>query len=561
MSETTVPYTTNPSLRSGQVNPPADLREAVYVADLEERVADLELALESVDWRLLSQQTEQEFSRDGLRQIVDMARVFYLKNPIIQRSVDVRKLYVWGQGWSIKAAAPDIQAVLDAFLDDEKNDDVVGSHEARTQLEVELETDGNLFFVFFVNKSTGRVRVRMIPFAEVQEVICNPEDAHDPWYYKRSWSVQTFDPATGNLATEMRTAFYPDWRYHPTSKPDTIGGWPVRGDTPVYHVKIGGFSNWKFGVPEVYDLLDWAKAYKEFLEDWASIVRAYRRFAFKMTTPTSRAVAAAKAKLQTTLGTSSAAGETNPPPLTGSTFFAPPGYDIDPIRTSGATVAAEDGRRLLLMVAAGAGLPETFYGDASIGTLATAKSLDRPTELMMLDRQTLWASVFGNIFDFVMFWAVKATSGPLRGLGSLKLVTEEGETEETVEWNDGVEDDVAVNFPPVLQHDIPAMVAAIVEAVTLGLAGQDAGLVDKATIARILLTTLDVADVDAIVERMFPDPATGAPAPVPEPAPVAPVPAPVPGQPQTEARQQEFNGREIAGIVNGALRQLAGDLS
>src|SRR5690606_26615419 len=107
----------------------------------------------------------------------------------------------------------------------------------------------------------------------------------------------------------------------------------------------------------------------------------------------------------------------NPPPLTGSTFVAGEGTSLQPVRTSGATVSAEDGRRLLLMVAASSGLPETFFGDASIGTLATAKSLDRPTELMMEDRQKLWRDVFINILEFVRLWAVKAPRGPLRSLG------------------------------------------------------------------------------------------------------------------------------------------------
>ncbi len=494
MTETAVPYQTNG-----------------YVANLEERILDLELALESADWRLLTAQSDQEFSRAGLRQIAELSRLMYLKNPIIQRSVDVRKLYVWGQGWTVKASNPDIQAAIDGFLADDKNNDVVGGHEARTQLEIELETDGNLFFVFFVNHSSGRVRVRTIPFAEIEDVICNPDDAHEPWYYKRCWSVQTLGPMgaplgpdSGNTATEQHTAYYPDWRYTPTGKPASIGGYPVEWDSPVYHVKIGGFNNWKFGVPEVYDLIDWAKAYKESLEDWASIVRAYRRFAFKLTTPTSRAVSAAKAKLGTTLGTTGSAGETNPPPLTGSTFFQPPGYDMEPIRTSGATVSPEDSRRLLLMVAAGAGLPETFYGDASIGSLATAKSLDRPTELMMIDRQTLWANIFQGIFRFVINWAAKATQGSLRALGVVQATVEDGESIETVKWNDNVDPSVSVDFPPVLQHDVPAMVKAIVEAATLGGAGAPAGTIEPETLVRMLLTTLDVPDVEAIVERMFP---------------------------------------------------------
>lgn len=515
-----------------------------YVTELEERLAALEFALETADWRLLGSQADQEFSRAGLRDIAEFCRIYYLKSPIIQRGVSVKQLYVWGQGWTVKAQDEEIQAALDAFLYDSKNDDVVGSHEARMQLEIELQTDGNLFFVFFPNRQTGKVRVRTIAFAEIEDVICNPDDAKQPWYYKRTWSEQRFDVASGSMAVEQRTAYYPDWRYLPTAKPQTIGGNPVLWDAPVYHVKVGGFSNWRFGVPEIYDALDWAKAYKEFLEDWASIVRAYRRFAFQLSVPGgSRTVAAAKTRLGTTLGSANGV-ETNPPPLAGSTFIAGEGYRLDPVRTSGATVGAEDGRRLLLMVAASFGLPETFFGDADVGTLATSKSLDRPTELSMMNRQQLWRDVFLNIFNFVLSWAVKAPQGTLRRMGRVQVEVEDGEVTERLAWNEGVEDDVAVSFPPLLQHDIPAMVNATVQAATLGLAGTPAGVLDLPTLSRILLTTLGVSDADEIVERLFPD------GEVPEEAPERPQAEAMMVQAVTELRnalvrlQEGTNGRD-----------------
>lgn len=474
-----------------------------YTMELEERLAALEMALESDGWRSLVGGSDQEFSRQGLGQISELARIFYLKNPIIQRSVDVKRLYVWGQGWTVKAADPDIQAAIDAFLSDSKNDDVVGSHEARQQLEIELQTDGNLFFAFFVNQVTGRVRVRTIPFADVQEVIYNPDDAKEPWYYKRVWAETRYDMGNGIPATVQRVAYYPDWRYSPTAKEQSIGGAPIRWDVPVYHIKVGGFSNWRFGVPEVYDTLDWARAYKEFLEDWASIVRAYRRFAFQLTTPGGKtAVAAAKAKLHTGLASGT---ETNPAPVPGSTFIASDGASLQPVRTSGATVSADDGRRLLLMVAAGSGLPETFFGDAAVGTLATAKSLDRPTELQFSDRQQLWRDIFLGMFDYVLLWAVKAPQGELRRMGRVTVDIEDGQTEEEIVWNAGVDGAVSVDFPPLLQHDVPAQVGAIVQAATLGQVGTLAGTIDLPTLARLLLVTLGVPDAEEIVERLFPD--------------------------------------------------------
>lgn len=502
--------------------------------ELRERLAALELALESETWRSLSHQSEQEFSREGLRIITDLARVMALKSPLIKRGIEVKRLYVWAQGMSIKVADPALNDVIEAFNDDRQNQAELTSHVARAQKEVELQTDGNLFFVFFINPVTGRVRVRSISFDEIEDIVCNPQDAKETWFYKRVWHETGL---TGEIVA--RSAYYPDWQHTPTKKVTTLNNVAVRWDTPVYHIKVGNFSNWKFGLSEIYAGIDWARAYKEFLEDWASIVRAYRKFAFQLTTPGGKStIAAAKSKLSTTLGM--AGSESNPPPVTGSTFISSEGYNLQPIRTSGATVGAEDGRRIMLMAAAAAGLPETFYGDTTTGSLATAQSLDRPTELMMLDRQTMWKGVFQAIYDFVLLWAAKASGGPLRGKGRILREIDGEQVIETVKWGAGVDPHLDIDFPPILQRDIDASVNAVVRAATLD-GKQLAGTLDMTTVARMLLLALGEDDVDEIINRLFPEGETAAP-PAPEPATDrAPEPAtePAPERPTSESMMIE----------------------
>ena len=198
----------------------------------------LEDALESPEWRWLTAQAEQEFSRHGLRNITELARVMFLKNPLIKRGVDVKRFYVWGQGWSVRAADEDVQAAIDEFLYNDDNDDIIGSHEARMQLEIELEVDGNLFLAFFTNPLTGDIIVRTIPLSEIEDIVCNPQDARRPWYYLR----RSVEMGLDGTATQQ-IAYYPDWRFNPTSRAASINGYPVRWESPVYHVRIGGFSN------------------------------------------------------------------------------------------------------------------------------------------------------------------------------------------------------------------------------------------------------------------------------------------------------------------------------
>ncbi len=463
---------------------------------LQERVAALEMALESIDWRLLSMSADQEFTRQGLRDITEFSRIMYLKNPLIRRAVETKRLYVLGQGFNVKGADPEIDAVLTAFYADPDNRVELTSHQAHGMKETELQTDGNLFIVLFTNQRTGRVRLRSIPFDEVDDLVTDPEDAKRPWFYLRRWTQVDADGTHRPMA-----AYYPDWRYQPLAQPATFRDLPVRWDQPVFHVRVGGFSNWRWGVSEVYAAIDWAKGYKEFLEDWASIVRAYRRFAFQLSVPGGKSgVAAAKARLGTTVG--SGGGETNPPPLAGSTFVAGEGTTLTPVRTAGATVSADDGRRMLLMVAAAVGLPETFFGDASVGTLATAKSLDRPTELMMRDRQTLWGDVLAQIHDYVLLQAVKAPQGRLRGMGTVLTVVEDGLRSEAVQWADDIDPHIATDWPPLIEHDTAATIAAITQAATLN-GQQPAGTMDLQTISRLVLSALGVQDVDQVLAGLF----------------------------------------------------------
>jgi len=180
------------------------------------------------------------------------------------------------------------------------------------------------------------------------------------------------------------------------------------------------------------------------------------------------------------------------------------GRDLVPIKTAGATVSAEDGRRLLLMVCATEGLPETFFGDVSVGTLATATSLDRPTELAMKDRQTLWQDIFMDLFNFVLLQAVKATSGPLRGVGTYRSDKRNGRLEEWVEWPENVDSTIDIDFPPLVQATVKENVDAIVSGATLG--GLPlAGTIPQKDVSRMVLLALGADDIDTMLDELYPE--------------------------------------------------------
>ncbi|MEV3920177.1 hypothetical protein [Actinomadura coerulea] len=48
---------------------------------------------------------EQEFSRDGLRQVTAVCRIMAIKNPLLKRGLSLRASYVFGQGVQVSARA------------------------------------------------------------------------------------------------------------------------------------------------------------------------------------------------------------------------------------------------------------------------------------------------------------------------------------------------------------------------------------------------------------------------------------------------------------------------
>jgi hypothetical protein len=508
-----------------------------------ERLAELELALDSRDWLELGERANREFSRDGLRRICYLARIHYVKNPLIKRAIEVMRYYVWAQGVSVSARHPGINDVVQQFWDDPKNRAELTSHQSRGLKEVDLGTEGNIFFALFRSEVSGKVRVRTIPFDEIEAVIKNPEDRKEPWFYKRVWTKTTVDMVTGEPRESQQTDYYPDHRYEPLEEQAQIGGKPVHWDTRIFHLRVGGTSDMTFGIPEVYAAIDWAKAVKTDLEDFATLRKALARFAWNLTVKGgAKGISTAKAKLSTTIAAGGEGTEGNPPPIAGSTFINAEGAaNLSPIRTAGATAHPDDARRLGLMVAAAVGLPETIlFGDADVGNLATSKTLDRPTELKIVDRQELWADTLRTLCDYAVRSTLKAST-PTVDIGGVSLLDDDDvpqgmkppqiiEVTDVDEAGEIYTSDVTVDFPPVLEHDPEQAVRALVSAATLD-GKTPAGTIPRKEIARQAMTILHVENIDAMLLQLWPEGSNENEPPVgyEPPAPASPFGAFTPG--------------------------------
>lgn len=463
---------------------------------LQERIAELELALDDVGYeRIGDSNFDKQFTKASIDKIAAMARVYWLKNPLVKRAVATQANYVFGQGVDVVAADEDVQTVVDAFMEDSKNRAELTGEQAMLTKETELQVTSNLFFTFFTDPLNGATRVRTIPLSEITRIIYNPDDSKEPWYYYRQWQ-QPKEP--GSQKYEMHQAMYPDINYMPKGGlPKHFNGIEVMALNPVYHVKTNCLSDMEYGVSEIYAAIDWAKAYKDFLEDWYTIVKSLSKFAWKATSKSgATGMAQAKQVLEGAINGGSNPMNSDLPGQAAQVWMSSDNFDLAPMPKSGATVAVDDGRRALLMVCAATGIYEHYFGDPSTGNLATAKAMEQPMLLMFQERQELWTDVFNTILGYVINQSALKPGGKLRGVMSFNDYGESyvdmGDTDRSVD----------VKFPPILQEDVNERIDAIVKSVTLS--GQTpANTIDLKTATTQMLTALG-EDTD-IVDKLFPE--------------------------------------------------------
>ncbi|WGX98735.1 hypothetical protein [Nocardioides sp. L-11A] len=472
---------------------------------LKERLADLELAAEDVGWERASARLQDEFSRKGLENVTRNCRVMAVASPLIKRGIQLRTGYIWGQGLTIQARAAsddqgesgqDVNAVVQAWWDDESNQKALTGTQAQEELERALGTDGQVFIACFTNQLTGRVQNRSTPFEEIVDVVNNPDDRDDPWFYLRQYTTYTEKPfrnAAGVLTMRFRPVVvrvaHPALGFWPATRPKAIDvdgtRYDVLWDQPILHVPVNRLDGWKWGVPDVYASLPWARAYEGFLTDWARLCKALSKFAWKLTGDRATKVRAAASRLQSAL-------PADVPPIGGSdaggVAAIGPGGNLEAIPKTGATIDSESGRPLASLAAAGLGLPVTtlLSDPGTTGARAVAETLEQPTILEMGMRRQLWGNVLAQLAGYAIDQAVKAPQGPLRGViqqdGNRQVATLAGEVEKTV----------VVDWPDLNELDPKSAVEAIT-------AADGTGVVPPLETLRLLLAALRVKDADEVI--------------------------------------------------------------
>jgi len=348
---------------------------------LREATSEIEsiLAAEDKGWINLSHLSAEAVSADKRIATVKEARYYSLIDPLASRSVRLMTDYSFGTGISWNAKDERAGQVLSDFWNASINQPLLSAKGQRKSSD-KLLVDGELFLAVFLGNETT---IRRINPLEITEFITDPDDAENIRYFKREWS-----DTQGSPHTDYYRSFA---NLKDKGCQDSLGKTIRKTDEAlIYPVAINDLG--QRGHSYLAPALDWIKLYRKFLASRVAIMLALSKFAWKMKVHGgSAAVESAKNVYH----------EQEIAP--GSMQVENLSSDLQPIKTdSGAAQAYQDGRQLKLQVAAGTGWPEQYYGDISIGNLATAKTVELPVQKMCQSYQSIWTGAYEDIFTLIL---------------------------------------------------------------------------------------------------------------------------------------------------------------
>ena len=310
---------------------------------------------------------------------VNQSRLYYAKDPLGKQAIRLWTDYTFGGGMTWQSEEDATSKALKAFWDSPSNQPILSAQGQRKSSN-KLLVEGEIFYAIFLGEE---IVIRRINPLQIKEFICNPDDQEDVRFYRREWT---------NAQGQSKTAIYRSVM-NPKGEPtlDASGASVSHTeDTLVYHLAYNTIE--QRGNPLLLPALDWIKQYRRFLASRVAIMLALARFAWRSKVKGGQtAVDAIKAK-------------TDDKEIAAASHLVENfGVDTQPIKAdSGASNAYQDGRMLKLQVAAATGIPEQYFGDISIGNLATAKTVELPMMKMFQSYQKVWSDTYQNINNIVL---------------------------------------------------------------------------------------------------------------------------------------------------------------
>lgn len=378
-----------------------------------------------------------------VKRIQETAQQMWLTDPLIKQAVRVKRNFVLGAGITFTAEDPEIDEALHESWRDplEKMPD---------QLEDwfnSLAVTSELCLRFF-ETTDGMVRVRQIPFAEIDDVITDPDDRNKILFIRRKYVHREFDKGSKSWRAEQRDDLIP-------------------GDEVIF-VATNRVPGTVRGISDLYAAIPWARAYSEWLRDRMAINKSKGAWAWiRKVTGGAAQLAASAAKLASDIGgkvksaiTGQDPEERKAPPKPGSVITSNGNVDWSVVSNPvNAEDAKEDGRAIKLQVCSATNVFEHYFGDASVANLASAQAMELPMLREYETMQGLLGRIVAQVFRRKLEGKVRAGRLPDAYTITREVLRDDALVEEQVE-KATVDCPVDVNWPPLKSENRKDLVTA-----------------------------------------------------------------------------------------------------
>lgn len=460
--------------------------------NLKEEVSLYKRELEDVGWINFSTDPAQGSSTifagaQGFKKMLNNCKVLYYTNPLAGQWIHLTTQFVFGEGLSIpKSKDEGLQNVISEFWDDVDNKKALTSFMSQQLLSNKLQYEGNLFFLLFEDDA-GRCKIRILNALEIDDIIMDPNDRLRPNFYKVPVLEKSFNFTSDSYSfTQKGFAYYPDVDcYDPTAH--KIPANKLRNDARVYHVKINCDINDKFGVPDLYRGSGWINAHKTMAEDLATLIKALSQYAWKKKVKGTATQVSTLANALT-----SRTNLTNIKNSAGQMQVENEAVDLQSIdiKTGGVKVGTDGLRQMKLMVCAGSGIFEHYFGDPSTGNLATAKTMELPMVKKFATLQSLWTDVILGILNYVIDRKIEI--GELPGT----IIDDKKNERRIYKYkNDENEREIDIDFPPILEEDLKVWADALTTA-------KNGNLITEELAAELFMLAANVNNIDEELEEL-----------------------------------------------------------
>lgn len=362
---------------------------------LSESMADLQLAVDDFGWKPLGGPTtgaDGQISLDTIKKMSDTCRSLVTANPLVKRAVAIRSGYIWGHGVEmIPHGNTRGRPTTNVELPDSVRS-AVGTTTSQLEIERTIAADGNLFFLV----DTRNRSIQRIPLSQISGKLTEGGNPENILYFQRTWNDEEIDLTTGvPEGPPQNQVWHPSSTLQGRHRTAPIMNVRVDPSKRIVHVPFNRLAGQSWGVPDIFPVMWWVRAYVEYLSDCRTLTKAHAQFAWKVTSASGKGQSRVASQMAAPPQRDPATGQSL---AIGGAAVLGAGQDLQAISRN-TSVDFNAGKPLAALIAAGMEVPlPALTADPSDGNRATAETLDDPTILAMLARQRIMDDALLDIF-------------------------------------------------------------------------------------------------------------------------------------------------------------------